>query len=106
MRAQNRDFDYETKSGGLSQAAVKENDYPEKGIRYYQALVNRKSLGGLPGLLCSRVQDPLDVVCQGEAKGHHLTLDTFQGKEGAGRGRVQVRMRTSRRQQRRPNRIT
>lgn len=49
MQTQNRDFDYETKNGGPSQ--VKENDYPEKGIRYYQALVNQKSLDGLPGLL-------------------------------------------------------
>ena len=49
IQTQNRDFDYETKKGGPSQ--VEENDYPEKGIRFYQALVNQKSLDGLPGLL-------------------------------------------------------
>lgn len=49
MQTQNRDFDYETKKGGPSQ--VEENEYPEKGIRYYQALMNQKSLDGLPGLL-------------------------------------------------------
>ena len=49
MQTQNRDFDYETKNGRPSQ--VKENDYPEKGIRYYQVLMNQKSLDGLPGLL-------------------------------------------------------
>lgn len=49
VQTQNRDFDYEMKKGGPSQ--VGENDHPEKGIRYYQALVNQKSLDGLPGLL-------------------------------------------------------
>ena len=49
VQTQNRDFDYETKKGGPSQ--VQEDEYPEKGIRYYQALVNQKSLDGLPGLL-------------------------------------------------------
>lgn len=48
MKTQNRDFDYETEKGGPTQ--VKEDEYPEKGIRYYQALVNQKSLDGLPGL--------------------------------------------------------
>jgi len=48
VQTQNRDFDYETKKGGPSE--VKETEYPEKGIRYYQALVNQKSLDGLPGL--------------------------------------------------------
>lgn len=48
MQTQNRDFDYETKKGGPSE--VGETEYPEKGIRYYQALVNQKSLDGLPGL--------------------------------------------------------
>jgi len=45
---QNRDFDYEMKKGGPSE--VKEDEYPEKGTRYYQALANQKSLDGLPGL--------------------------------------------------------
>jgi len=49
VQTQNRDFDHETKKGGPSQ--VEENDYPEKGIRFYQALANQKSLDGLPGLL-------------------------------------------------------
>ena len=49
IQTQNKDFDHETKKGGPSQ--VKEDDYPEKGIRYYQALLNQKSLDGLPALL-------------------------------------------------------
>ncbi|KAF9781692.1 hypothetical protein BJ322DRAFT_1144525 [Thelephora terrestris] len=49
VQTQNRDFDFETKKGGPLE--VKEDEYPEKGIRFYQALVNQKSLDGLPGLL-------------------------------------------------------
>lgn len=49
VQTQNRDFDFETKKGGPSE--VKEDEYPEKGIRFYQVLVNQKSLDGLPGLL-------------------------------------------------------
>ena len=49
IQTQNKDFDFETKKGGASQ--VGESEYPEKGIRFYQALVNQKSLDGLPGLL-------------------------------------------------------
>jgi hypothetical protein len=49
VQTQNRDFDFETKKGGPLE--VKEDEYPEKGIRFYQALVNQNSLDGLPGLL-------------------------------------------------------
>ena len=69
MQTQNRDFDYETKKGGPSE--VKEAEYPEKGIRYYQALVNQKSLDGLPGLevayktpLTSMVKERLQPIVQ------------------------------------------
>ena len=59
MQTQNRDFDFETKKGGPSE--VKEDEYPEKGIRYYQALMNQKSLDGLPGLLVA-FKSPLTSV--------------------------------------------
>lgn len=69
MQTQNRDFDYETKKGGPSE--VKETEYPENGIRYYQALVNQKSLDGLPGLevafktpLTSIVKERLRPIAQ------------------------------------------
>lgn len=45
--------------GGPSK--VKEDEYPEKGIRYYQALANQKSLDGLPGLLVA-FKTPLTSV--------------------------------------------
>jgi len=57
------------KKGGPSQ--VKEDEYPEKGIRYYQALMNQKSLDGLPGLqvafrapLTSVVKERLQPITQ------------------------------------------
>jgi len=57
------------KQGGPSE--VKETEYPEKGIRYYQALVNQKSLDGLPGLevayktpLTSIVKERLQPIVQ------------------------------------------
>lgn len=59
MQTQNRDFDFETKKGGPSE--VKEDEYPENGIRFYQALVNQKSLDGLPGLLVA-FKTPLTSV--------------------------------------------
>lgn len=72
MQTQNRDFDYEMKRGGPSE--VKEDEYPEKGIRYYQALVNQKSLDGLPGLqvafktpLTSVVKERLQPITQPSA---------------------------------------
>lgn len=49
VQTQNRDFDFEMNKGSPSE--VKEDEYPEKGIRFYQALMNQKSLDGLPGLL-------------------------------------------------------
>ena len=69
VQTQNRDFDYEMKQGGPSE--VKETEYPEKGIRYYQALMNQKSLDGLPGLevafrtpLTSMVKERLQPIVQ------------------------------------------
>lgn len=69
VQTQNRDFDYETKIGGPSE--VKEGEYPEKGIRFYQALVNQKSLDGLTGLevafktpLTSMVKERLKPITQ------------------------------------------
>ena len=57
------------KKGGPSE--VKETEYPEKGIRFYQALVNQKSLDGLPGLevafktpLTSMVKERLKPITQ------------------------------------------
>ena len=47
------------KKGGPSK--VKQDEYPEKGIRFYQALVNQKSLDGLPGLLVA-FKTPLTSV--------------------------------------------
>lgn len=49
IQTQNKDFDFETKKGGASQ--VGEGEFPDKGIRFYQELLNQKSLDGLPGLL-------------------------------------------------------
>lgn len=49
IQTQNKDFDFETKKGGASE--VGENEFPEKGIRFYQELMNQKSLDGLPALL-------------------------------------------------------
>lgn len=42
-------------------AGVKEDEYPEKGIRFYQALMNQRSLDGLPGLLVA-FKTPLTSV--------------------------------------------
>ena len=65
MQTQNRDFDYEMKKGGPSQ--VKEDEYPEKGIRFYQSLVNQKSLDGLPGLLVA-FKTPLTAMVKERLK--------------------------------------
>lgn len=62
MQTQNRDFDFEVEKGGPSE--VKQDEYPEKGIRFYQALVNQRSLDGLPGLLVA-FKTPLTSVVKG-----------------------------------------
>lgn len=65
IQTQNRDFDFEAKKGGPSE--VKEDEYPEKGIRFYQVLVNQKSLDGLPGLL-DAFKKPLTSVVKERLK--------------------------------------
>ncbi|KAF9649427.1 hypothetical protein BDM02DRAFT_1852208 [Thelephora ganbajun] len=69
VQSQNRDFDYEAKKSGSSE--VKADEYPDKGVRYYQALLNQKSLDGLSGLqvafkapLTSVIKERLQPITQ------------------------------------------
>jgi hypothetical protein len=74
VKTQNRDFDFETNKGGPSE--VREDEYPEKGIRYYQALVNQKSLDGLPGLL-----DASDISGEEEVASRNPTINAVKSQQ-------------------------
>ena len=90
VQTQNRDFDYEMKKGGPSE--VNETEYPEKGIRFYQALVNQKSLDGLTGLevafktpLTSMVKERLEPITQPSTLSK-VTKERKQKECGSGPG--------------------